>query len=238
MLKTIDKSYRAFNQKLTAFIFWNFSIRFLLESYCPIMHEACARVQQFYGTSRLSTFLKWLDQLEYYMYLILPALLSWVIFKNYHKIKKRRFRTSYEEAVSSLTHRRRPAAFYPGIFCYRRLLLAVIVVQLAEAPYWQIMLNIFLIQTVIICVGYIQPFKYKSDYWLEMANEAVIMICAYHFLVFSDFVPNAHTRFLGGSSLIAFSGLSVVMNLGAIYLATLREIYRSNSSKLKRWKRN
>jgi hypothetical protein len=69
-----------------------------------------------------------------------------------------------------------------------------------------------------------------------MANEAFIMICAYHFFVFTDFVPNARTRFQVGYSLIAIAGLSTAVNLCVIYLTMLSVTYHKISGRFKRWK--
>lgn len=69
-----------------------------------------------------------------------------------------------------------------------------------------------------------------------MANEAFIMICAYHFFVFTDFVPNARTRFQVGYSLIVIAGLSTAVNLCVIYLTMLSVTYHKISGRFKRWK--
>lgn len=109
------------------------------------MQQECARIEQQYGSSNLYTALYWLDRTEFLFYLLIPFVLTVHLYRNYDRIRKVSFRSKFVDAIETLSLRKKTSVFYLSVFCYRRLLTAVIVVSLASAPYWQVMLSVFLI---------------------------------------------------------------------------------------------
>lgn len=145
LLKSCNKFSKRAYLKVKAFLFWNAGLRLILESYAPIMQQECARIEQQYGSSNLYTALYWLDRTEFLFYLLIPFVLTVHLYRNYDKIRKVSFRSKFVDAIETLSLRKKTSVFYLAVFCYRRLLTAVIVVSLASAPYWQVMLSVFLI---------------------------------------------------------------------------------------------
>jgi hypothetical protein len=55
---------------------------------------------------------------------------------------------------------------------------------------------------VIMMLGYIEPFQLPLFRRLEYFNEASILICCYHYFLFTDFVPDPEVRYSIGKVLI------------------------------------
>ncbi len=73
---------------------------------------------------------------------------------------------------------------------------------------------------VVIAFGYSLPYHLKRDQKLEYFNEATILLCVYHEFLFTDFVDDADIRYLIGYSLIAFTCLNILGNLGLLLYIT------------------
>lgn len=128
------------------------------------------------------------------IYGLYPLVITIYFYRNVLNFKEKWFLNYWGEIMDNLSWRRESSAFYIAIFCYRRLLAALVVVLLADFPWAQITLTVYTNQLVITGIGLASPFKYRSDKWLELINEANIMICSYHMFCFTDFVPDALAR--------------------------------------------
>ena len=93
----------------------------------------------------------------------------------------------------------------------------------------------FISQTVIIIVGLSMPFHLRINRRNEYFNEVTIMICAYHYFCFTNFVPEPETRYTVGSWLIFFTCVNVFVNMALLIGETLLKL--SNKAKLKSLRR-
>jgi len=75
-------------------------------------------------------------------------------------------------------------------------------------------------------IGLLNPYHSKRMTKIELFNESVIMITIYHLLIFSEFVPDASTRFSMGYVLILILAFSVVINMIDIYNGVIKAGYR------------
>lgn len=66
---------------------------------------------------------------------------------------------------------------------------------------------------MLIALGYSTPFKLKSQSRMEYFNETMILVCVYHYFLFTAFVDDPETRYLIGFSLIACACFNVVVNM-------------------------
>jgi len=75
----------------------------------------------------------------------------------------------------------------------------------------------------VLCLGSIDIFRLTNDEKLEYFNEALILICVYHFLCFTDFVDILVREYVG-ISLVFFSIFNVSINLLVLLIATFKRI--------------
>jgi hypothetical protein len=75
------------------------------------------------------------------------------------------------------------------------------------------MLYLVLNQNVTIALADSNPFKAHGDRRIELFNEAMLMTTGYHLFLFTEFVPNAETRYFLGFSLMASTLLNLSVNL-------------------------
>lgn len=58
--------------------------------------------------------------------------------------------------------------------------------------------------------------RWSFDRVMEYFNECCVLLCAYHYFLFTDFVPDAAMRYEVGNFLLFFTGLNVAVNLALI----------------------
>lgn len=74
---------------------------------------------------------------------------------------------------------------------------------------------------VIILFGYSNVYFIPKDRRLEFFNEATILLCLYHFYLFTDFVPDAEARYTMGYSLIVATCFNFGVNVIVMIEATV-----------------
>lgn len=216
----------AFNSIFFA-LFFNQTARFVLESYTPLMQTLLENLHRGLNwSSPIYFYLSVNDIIFTAIYGLVPLLVTIYFYRRLGAFKKVWFRTRWGEIMSNLSWRRHSSSFFIAIFCYRRLLSALFVVLLAEFPWAQVALTVYVNQTVIISVGLSSPFRYRSEEFLELLNEANIMLCAYHLFLFTDFLDDAYVRTQVGMSMNFFTLLNIVINLGLVVFCTIREAHR------------
>ena len=62
-------------------------------------------------------------------------------------------------------------------------------------------------------IGYTEPMKNKSANYMELINEAFVLIFTYHMYSFTDFMPYLDNRMLVGKILVYFAILNIVLNV-------------------------
>lgn len=73
---------------------------------------------------------------------------------------------------------------------------------------------------------------------LEIFNEACILLIAYQLFMFTSYVANIKTQYQGGWSVISFTTLNIIANMGVLVFQTLKQavvVLRSLIAKLKQY---
>ena len=65
---------------------------------------------------------------------------------------------------------------------------------------------------VMLYTGYFRPYNIRFNNRLELINELLTLLCTYGLFMFSDFVPDAETRYKNGWPLIILITLTVAIN--------------------------
>lgn len=71
------------------------------------------------------------------------------------------------------------------------------------------------------------PYRWRTDRWLDLFNETMILMFAYHLLIFTDFVPDPLIREQFGESQIIFSNILIQVNVLIIAIGFVRNSLRS-----------
>ena len=125
-------------------LFFNQSSRFILESYTPLMQTLLENLHRGLNWSTLIYICLSANDVAFsIIYGLFPLAVTVYFYRKQDKFKKVWFRKRWEEIMGNLTWRRKSSAFYIAIFCYRRLLAALLVVFLADFPWAQVMLTVF-----------------------------------------------------------------------------------------------
>jgi hypothetical protein len=111
------------------------------------------------------------------------------------------------------------------VFLFRRLIFSIFVVVLEEYPAFQLISTIFFNLLFIIYLGLVNPYFFSKSNKVEMVNEVIHMFISYHYLLFTDFVPDEEMRFNLGWSSIFFCCLLIVFNIGLLIQDMVKAIF-------------
>ena len=75
---------------------------------------------------------------------------------------------------------------------------------------------------IIILFGSVNAYTLPRDRRLEYFNEATIMLCVYHYYVFTDFVSDPVARYQAGYSLIAVTCTNLAVNMIVMLFVTAK----------------
>lgn len=81
----------------------------------------------------------------------------------------------------------------------------------------------------VVVLGLVEPFALKSKIHFEMFSECIVMMVMYHIICFTPFVPDLEVRFRLGYLVCALISSHLVVSLGILLKANLRDI------RMKRW---
>ena len=106
-------------------------------------------------------------------------------------------------------------------------MLILILVLLSDNATNQILLNLLVTQFAIITKFMSDPYRWKESKRLDLFNESMVMIFAYHLLIYTDFVPDPVIREQLGESQIVISGILIQVNVLLISIGFIRNALRS-----------
>jgi hypothetical protein len=82
--------------------------------------------------------------------------------------------------------------------------------------------------TVIIIFGYSQSMNEARDRRLEFFNEATIMCCVYHCIIFTpSYVDDPTVRYTMGYSMIFFTVFNILVNASVLLYVTISTTIRN-----------
>jgi len=114
---------------------------------------------------------------------------------------------------------------YHSVFVIRRQILVASIMFLWKYPLVQVFLNLFITGLALVYTAQYQPYKLPLLNKFEMFNEITVLLCSYHHLLFTNFVPNFKTRFQMGWSICGVLAINIFVNLGFIMGNSLVTLY-------------
>lgn len=118
----------------------------------------------------------------------------------------------------------KPALLYNVIYMLRRLYIAVIATMFKDYSFFQVQAIVFHSLSVIIYTAWVRPFELPLMNTMEVFNEVCILLASCHLFVFTAFVDEPEVQYKLGWSLIAVSVINMLVNIGVMVKASLREL--------------
>ena len=205
LLRKRSKKARIIQQKISSSIYWNASIRVVIESYVILLLSALINAVT---TSEM----RWdkpgtkFITINTIFFLVLcmsfPFVATAFLYFNFHKTKDQKFFDTYgalyegfrlndiHEKGEDTPPTKKGIIWYQFYFLFRRLILAVLVVLSKDVLFWQIAGLVY--QTVFACiiVGQVRPFETNFQNTMEFFNEMMIMFVMYIMMTFTDWMPD------------------------------------------------
>ena len=145
------------------------------------------------------------------------------------------FQKRFGELVVELKQRDRMTLMYPVLFMARRLAYAAILINFLAHNYFQLQLIVVKTFLSMVYIGSLRPYELKLANSLEFFNEIFSTLCTYILVTFTEFVPDAQTRYKNGWSIIAAIIFMIIVNLVIICYTTIaRGIYKCKLRCLRR----
>ena len=94
------------------------------------------------------------------------------------------------------------------------MILATTIVMMADYPVYNIMCSMIQILASMLLIGYIEPFKLKSDNYMLLMNESFVMLTAYNLICLTDFNAEQSNQFIMGYSMVGCTTLNMSINMG------------------------
>jgi hypothetical protein len=124
-----------------------------------------------------------------------PLTITVYFIINFTQFRNQEFLKRFSSVIKDFNYRNKWSAMFISIFCYRRLVMTLIIVFLPSHPYAQIQLITLSCVLVVIIFGYSNVYKTSKNTLLEFFNEATILVCCYHMFCFTDFVEDPTIRY-------------------------------------------
>ena len=113
--------------------------------------------------------------------------------------------------------------FYTPIFFLRRLLfISIPTFFFPEKPWLQLQLLVFLSSLYLIWYYNVCPHAYSDRKIFETINEVMLLVCAYHLMLFSGYTHELFAQFLFGYSFILTMILIFMFNLTWIVISAIQ----------------
>jgi hypothetical protein len=137
LTRNLFGSSARFHEKLYHKFFWNDTLRVILESYQPIVLLSFQQVfgQQMVWNSWVITFLNVFDIVTLVVYVSAPFLMTLYFRANFKQFRKPSFKKRFADVIEGLSSKRKSAANFFSIFCYRRLCACLLIVLYVSKPY-------------------------------------------------------------------------------------------------------
>ena len=162
---------------------------------------------------------------------IAPLAMSVYFTIRFNLFRNKDFLLRFSSVIGDFSYRKKISSIFISIFCYRRLVMSLLIVFLPLYPYAQVQLMTLSCVFVIIIYGYSNVYQISKNTKVEFFNETTILLCCYHMFCFTDFVDDPTVRYKIGISLIFFTSLNLVVNCSIMAFETLKNLYSWGKAK-------
>ena len=208
--------------RLGSFLFWNWPIAFLRDSYVVIAicslynlrYRSWHNLEASTNTGFASGFL--------FLLTAYPLLSQLFLYWRRDMLDKKSFRDKFEEAYIGLSTKGRNYLIYPLFFYYRRLLVPLSVIFFPTAIIAQLLTMELTGLAMLVLIAFQQPFERSAQNKSQALQEMVILLITYNLLCFTAWLPDLDLRRGAGYSVITVVGLQLFGTLGTL---AIRDIH-------------
>ena len=166
---------------------------------------------------------------------LVPLSTAVYLLRRKENARSETFQKRFGELVMELKLRDRMTLMYPVLFMARRLAYAAILINLLAHNYFQVQLVVVKAFLFMLYIGSLRPYESKLANFVEFFNEVVSTLCAYILVTFTEYVPDAQTRYEYGWLIIVAIMCMIVVNLVIICYSTIANcIYKCKLRCLRR----
>ena len=158
-------------------IFMNFYIRFFLESYLELCLSSMLRLQMLEFGVISSSFHSSLSIGVLALVVIFPVLTGAYLVCRKKQARRKKFQKRFGELVLGLKLKKQSALLYPVLFMIRRLIYAVLLINLLDRSVYQVQLIIVKTCAFMIYIGSVRPYEVRLSNIVELTNEVIITLC-------------------------------------------------------------
>lgn len=155
-----------------------------------------------------------------------PVFVYWFYTKNFSRLKEAKFRQQYGTLLSEFRLKHKSEIALPVWNLVRKLIIAVISVFMNVHPVLQLAVLNFATFVQLIIIGFVEPYKFRKDFYLMVTNEAFVLVSLNIMYTFSEFLPTPDGRDEMGIALICTTVLNVLILLGPLIVETLIPIIK------------
>ncbi len=208
-------------------LFWNSPLKFIIEGYLALTLQSLTLMSK--GLS-WSTSLNMKENLFAIIAMIVcglaPITMTVLFIFHFSQFRKKEFLMRFSSIIGEFNFRNKWSCMFISIFCYRRLVMALLIVFLPSHSYAQVQLITLSSVLVVITFTCSNVYQSSKNTIIEYFNETIILICCYHMFCFTDFVDNPTIRFYIGYSLIAFTTINLGINVLVMLMETLNNLFK------------
>ena len=200
-------------------LFFNSMIRALLEAYLKFSISTWISVKVLSIDTTSEIINAWLTIFFVVVIVGFPAFTYFFLKKYRARLEEEDFKGRFESLYLNVDTERTIALM--ALFIFRRLVYAANIVFFAGSTILQIFVQFFCCLLMLLFFTYIHPMNQPFLNRMEMFNEVCLLICSYFLFAFTDFVPDANTRYMYGWAVIGVA----VFNIGCNWCALFYKVY-------------
>jgi hypothetical protein len=181
--------------ELRGLIFWSATLQIFIESYLEILLSCFLAISiGLKWESWVDKFLSGFTYTTIFTFILAPPVISLFLSLRVSLFREKSFQARFGSVIENLNFRRKISPWFLSLFCYRRLLLVLLIVYMGSSGYAQVMLICQTSAIGIIVLGTINPIHLPVFRRMELLNESMILVCIYHYFCFSTFVESPVVR--------------------------------------------
>lgn len=182
-----NKKFANASRKIEGHIYWNTTIRVLLEAYTIMIVCAFINTTALEFTSYGTVIMSCSACFFLAVCTVLPFFQFFYLNKNFHRLEDHEFEHRVGSLYEGMRLDTKKMLYYNFWFLFRRLMLGYLVVYAREILFFQISGLVAQVVVAAIIAGQIEPFNNVKSNKMEFFNEMMIMMVMYNMICFTDF---------------------------------------------------
>jgi hypothetical protein len=209
----VDKIQTMISRKL----FFNSILRGLLEAYLKFGISTWIAVKAFNIDERDDIINAWMTILMTSFVMGFPVFIYVFLRRNAEKLQLEDFKGRFESLYLNVDTSVKKSILTVSLFVFRRLIYSINIVLFSGSTCTQLFVQFFCCLLMLLFFADVKPMNQPFLNRMELFNEMTLLVCSYFLFAFTDFVPDANTRFMIGWAFIGLAALNILVNWMALF---------------------